>query len=469
MNFIQDLNKLRKVIGFFVFLMVINLSAQDITGSWKGVLKVQSIEIPVVFNVSKANDLYTSTMDSPSQGAMGLPTDKTIFENNVLKIEMSKLGIFYEGTFEVDSIKGVFTQGGLPFPLELVKGKYKQKKKLQEPAKPYPYISEEVFFENLKGGNIKLAGTLTIPKGIKNPPVAILITGSGAQNRDEEILGHKPFLVLSDHLTRKGIAVLRYDDRGVAKSEGEFSIATSYDFADDVEAAITYLKTRNDVVDINKIGLIGHSEGGMIAPIVASKNKDVSFIVLLAGPGITGKEILLTQSRKALELSGLTSEDIDINEKYSKKIYDACLDYKGENSKQEILNIFNEMKDNSSDRLKTQLTDEAIQQQIKTITSPWMLTFIKFDPIEYLSKVNCPVLAINGEKDSQVLPKINLNGIENGLKMANNKDVTILEIKELNHLFQTSKIGSFSEYASNKETFSPKALEIISDWINKRF
>jgi len=466
MSFFQ---KMKIIMGFLTFLMVVKLSAQDITGSWNGMLKVQSVEIPVVFNILKDANNYKSTMDSPSQGALGLTTDTTVFENRVLRVEMSRLGVVFEGTYKEKSIKGVFTQRGIPIPLELTKGKYQQKVKPQEPLKPYPYISEEVFFKNPKANNIKLAGTLTIPRGVNNPPVVILISGSGAQNRDEEILGHKPFLVLSDHLTKNGVAVLRYDDRGVENSEGDFSTATSYDFADDVEAAISYLKTRNDVVDINKIGLIGHSEGGMIAPIVASKNKNVSFIVLLAGPGITGKEILLTQSRKALELSGLNSEDIDVNMKYSSKIYDVCLDYNDENSKQQMQHLFNELKNNSSDILKAQLTDEIIQQQLKTLTSPWMLTFIKFDPKDYLSKVNCPVLAINGEKDTQVLPKINLKGIENGLNTANNKDVTIQEIKDLNHLFQTSETGSFSEYATNKETFSPIALELISDWINNRF
>jgi len=465
----EFLNKFRIVLSFFTFLLFFNLSAQEISGSWNGVLKVQSSKIPIVFHISKENDKYVSTMDSPSQGALGLATDKTEFNNGLLKIEMSKLGIVYQGALENNLIKGVFTQRGMPFSLELVKGNYKQKTKIQEPTKPYPYQSEEVSFKNKKAGNIKLAGTLTIPKEIKNPPVVILISGSGAQNRNEEILGHKPFLVLSDYLTKNGIAVLRYDDRGVAKSEGDFSIATTYDFADDVEAAIAYLKTRIDVIDIHKIGLIGHSEGGMIAPIVASKNKNVSFIVLLAGPGTTGKEILLTQTRKSQELNGVSEEKIDLNAKYSSKIYDVCLDYKGEKSKQEIISLLKVMKNISSSELKEQLTDEEIEKQVKVITSPWMLAFIKFDPIEYLSKVTCPVLAINGKKDVQVLPKINLEAIEKGLKIANNKDVTIKELEDLNHLFQTSKTGSFSEYAGNEETFSPRALEIISDWINKRF
>ena len=465
----RTIKKLRMGLSIAIFSTVFCLSAQEITGSWKGVLKVQTQEIPIVFHVSKVDDVYSTTMDSPAQGAMGLPTDKTIFEGNVLEIVMSSLGVVYKGDFDGTLIKGIFTQRGMAFSLDLEKGKHEQKMKRQEPKEPYPYVSEEVYFENSKAGNIKLAATLTLPEGIMNPPVAILITGSGPQNRNEEILGHKPFLVLSDHLTRKGIAVLRYDDRGVAKSEGNFKTATTYDFADDVEAAFNYLKTRNDVVDTNKIGLIGHSEGGMIAPIVASTNKDISFCVLMAGPGITGKEILLTQTRKASELGGTADEDISINEKYSNKIYDICMDYNGDVSKNEIITVFEDMRNSSSEAIKIQLTDEAIQQQIKALTSPWMLSFIQFDPQPYLSKVQCPVLAINGEKDSQVLSALNLEGIENGLQKAKNKDVTTLELKELNHLFQTSKTGSFSEYAGIEETISPIALNIISDWINKRF
>lgn len=460
---------LRISLSIAIFSTVFCLSAQEITGSWKGVLKVQTQEIPIVFHVSKVDSVYSTTMDSPAQGAMGLPTDKTIFEDNVLEIVMSSLGVVYKGDFDGTLIKGIFTQRGMAFSLDLEKGKHEQKMKPQEPKEPYPYVSEEVYFENSKAGNIKLAGTLTLPEGIMNPPVAILITGSGPQNRNEEILGHKPFLVLSDHLTKNGIAVLRYDDRGVAKSEGNYKKATTYDFADDVEAAFNYLKTRKDVIDTNKIGLIGHSEGGMIAPIAASTNKEIAFCVLMAGPGITGKEILLTQTRKASELGGTADEDIALNETYSNKIYDICMDYKGEDSKNEIMAVFEDMRNSSSEAVKSQLTDEAIQQQIKALTSPWMLSFIQFDPLPYLSKVQCPVLAINGEKDSQVLSTLNLEGIENGLQKAKNKDVTTMELKELNHLFQTSKTGSFSEYAGIEETISPIALNIISDWINNRF
>jgi len=452
----------------FLFITIFS-SAQEIVGSWKGVLKVQSQELPIVFNILGNDGILSSTMDSPSQGAMGIATDSISFVDNILRIDLTKFGINYVGTFDGESIIGTFTQGGIPISLDLTRGKYKAASKIQEPKEPYPYLSEEVVFINKKAENIKLSGTLTLPTNEENPPVAILITGSGPQNRNQELLGHKPFLVLSDHLTRKGIAVLRYDDRGTAQSEGQFENATTFDFASDVAAAVAYLKTRKDVIDITKIGFIGHSEGGLIAPIIASENKEIAFCVLLAAPGISGKEILMTQTRKAMELGGVSQEDIKINEKYSEKIYEICGNYKGEASKTEIIAIFGEMKNSSSEMLKSQLTDEVVTQQVNLITSPWMRTFIKIEPKDYLNKVNCPVLAINGEKDFQVVPEVNLEGIENGLKSANNTDVTVEEIINLNHLFQTSETGSFTEYATNEETFSPVALEIISDWINERF
>lgn len=457
--------------GFVVFLLlsITISSAQDIVGSWTGSLEVQSQEIPIVFNLSLKDGVYTTTMDSPSQGVNNIPTDKTTFEENELIIDMSKMGIVYTGKFDGTDIKGVFKQSGMELPLDLIRGKYEPKLKLQEPKKPYPYVSEEVFFENSKADNIKLAGTLTLPKDVKKPPVVILITGSGPQNRNEELMGHKPFLVLSDHLSRNGIAVLRFDDRGFAQSEGNHENATTFDFVSDAEAAVTYLKARKDDVDIKKIGLIGHSEGGLVAPIVASTNKEIAYCVLLAGPGVSGKDILMAQTRKAMELGGVSEEDIQINEDFSLKIYEICENYKGEESKNKIKSVFNEMKKTSSEMLKNQLTNDVVEQQIELITSPWMLTFIKIEPQDYLRKVNCPVLAINGEKDFQVLAKANLEGIAIGLSEAQNKDVTTQELKGLNHLFQTSETGSFSEYGTNEETFSPIALNIISDWINKRF
>ncbi|WP_420570654.1 alpha/beta hydrolase family protein [Kordia sp.] len=463
----QPLFKLIFKLAFF--LATIIASAQDISGTWKGSLSIPGMELPIAFNISEADGTYTTTLDSPNQNAFGIPIDKTTFQDNKLTITQSQMGIEYTATLVEGTFKGTFRQSGQELPLQLVKGE-KEKKKVrpQEPKKPFPYAAEDVTFENAKAGNIKLAGTLTVPKDVKNPPVVILISGSGPQNRDEELLGHKPFLVLADHLTRQGIAVLRFDDRGTAQSEGNFSEATSFDFATDVEAAMAYLQTRKDVVDANKIGLVGHSEGGLIAPIIAARNKNVAFCVLLAGPGVGGKEVLLTQGKKAAELEDYPAIDIENSQKASAKVFDIAANYKGDESKEEILAIFQELKTKmTNEKAKAEFTDQAMNQQVEMITSPWMRAFLGYDPQTSLRKVNCPVLAINGEKDFQVLPKLNLDAIEKGLK--HNKDVTIKEFKNLNHLFQTSKTGALSEYSEIEETFAPVALNFVSEWINARF
>ncbi|MCZ8215835.1 MAG: alpha/beta hydrolase, partial [Cyclobacteriaceae bacterium] len=285
-----------KIFPTLLLTLLVSLTtlAQGINGQWNGLLKVQGTQLRVVFNIKQTENGLSATLDSPDQGAKGIPTTASSFENGVLKIAIANLTVEYEGTLGSDNIiVGTFKQAGQTFPMNLSKEKVEKEKivRPQEPAKPYPYYSEDVTFEN-KSAGISLAGTLTLPKKEGIFPVVILISGSGPQNRDEELMGHKPFLVLSDHLTKNGIAVLRYDDRGTALSKGDFKTATSADFATDVEAAMAYLKTRKEI-NKKKIGLIGHSEGGLIAPMVASRSKDVSFIVLLAGPGIPGDSILL--------------------------------------------------------------------------------------------------------------------------------------------------------------------------------
>lgn len=448
------------------FLAAYVASAQGVTGTWKGTLKAPTTELPIVFHISEDSGAYSSKMDSPSQGATGIPMTKTTYENNELTIVFDQAQIEYKAKLVEGMLKGTFTQAGYEMTLNLTQGEA-PKAKPQEPKAPFPYAIEDVYFKNDKAEGIKFAGTLTMPKNVKNPPVAILVSGSGPQNRDEELLGHKPFLVLADHLSRQGIAVLRYDDRGTAESEGEFEGATSFDFADDAEAALTYLKTRTDV-DTKKIGFIGHSEGGLIAPIIAARNKDVAFCVLLAGPGVSGKEVLLTQGKKGAELNGTDAKDIEIAMPISAKIYDICANYKGDDSKKEIKALFEQMRDQmTSEKSKAELSDQAISAQVNMITSPWMRAFLGYDPQTSLKKVKCPVLAVNGEKDFQVISKLNLDAIEKGL--SHNKDVTIKEFKDLNHLFQTSETGAFAEYAQIEETFSPIALNFVSNWIKERF
>ncbi|WP_157805331.1 alpha/beta hydrolase family protein [Confluentibacter citreus] len=345
-----------------------------------------------------------------------------------------------------------------------------QSNRPQEPKEPFDYTSEDISFINYTADSIPLAGTLTLPKNIKNPPVAILISGSGAQNRNEELLGHKPFLVIADYLTKNGIAVLRYDDRGVGESKGDFKTATTFDFATDVEAAIHYLESRNDV-NTAKIGLIGHSEGGLISPMVASRNKDIAFIVLLAGPGVNGADILTTQARKAGELAGTPEGFLDENEKLASMIYDIIRTNTDEELiKTKITKALNDYKTNNPmSVLAPYITPVMIEQQLGILKSEWLCNFIRIEPKDYLEKTKCPVLALNGSKDFQVIPDINLEGIKNGLEKAGNKDVTIKELDGLNHLFQTAETGSMQEYSKIEETFSPMALEIIKNWILERF
>ena len=450
-------------------LTSISLTAHDITGQWNGALKIQGTQLRLVFNVTKTDNGVSSTMDSPDQGAKGIPTTTTSFKNSILKITIASAKIEYEGTLGQDNIVvGTFKQGGQSFPMNLSKEVIEKEKLVrpQEPIKPYPYYSEDITFENKKAG-INLAGTLTLPTKDGVFPVVILISGSGPQNRDEELLGHKPFLVLSDFLTKNGIAVLRYDDRGTALSKGDFKTATSADFATDVESAIFYLKTRKEI-NKKKIGLIGHSEGGLIAPMVASKSKDVAFIVLLAGTGIQGDQILLLQQKLIRKASGISDVDLQKNELTNRKVFDIV--NKSNSIEQLNIDLTNFIKQSlvenpNAEKPQGMSDEDFVKLKVKQIANPWMQYFIKYNPAPALEKVKCPVLAINGEKDLQVPPKENLEAIKKALTKGGNKKVTTNELPNLNHLFQECKTGSPDEYATIEQTFSPTALDEITKWI----
>ncbi len=462
------IRSLHKIIILLILALPLQ-SQSDITGSWHGLLKIQSLQLRLVFHIKSEDGSLKATMDSPDQGAKDITVDQISYEENQLKLSVKSAGISYEGVFGSDHIvKGTFIQGPYTFPLDLTKNIPEKEiiTKPQDPIKPYPYMSEDIFFENKKAG-ITLAGTLTIPFEDRQYPVVILISGSGPQNRDSELLGHRPFLVLSDYLTRNGIAVLRFDDRGTSSSKGNFQSATSADFASDVEAGIEYLKTRKE---INKasIGLIGHSEGGLIAPLVASNSKDVAFIVLLAGPGIPGDQILLLQQELIGRVTGVSESDMA----KSKKDNEACFSIikKAEDEskvKAELIQYITQMLENDPNpQLPAGMTKERfIATQVSQLTSSWMQFFLTYDPQPALSKVKCPILALNGEKDLQVPPKENLTAIKKGLKKAKNKYVTIKELPGLNHLFQESATGNPNEYALIQQTFSPLAMEEVLQWI----
>lgn len=458
---------------FISILILISgfVSAQDIAGDWNGALKVGGMQLRLVFHITKTDAGLTATMDSPDQGAKGIPMNKVTYENSVLTVEMTAAGIQYKGTLDKTGvITGTFNQGGQSFPMVLNRKAIEkvEVKRPQEPTKPYPYYSEDVTFQNSKA-NITLAGTLTLPSKEGKFPVAVLITGSGPQNRDEELMGHKPFLILSDYLTRNGIAVLRYDDRGTFASKGNFAKSTTFDFATDVESAVNYLKTRPEI-DQKHIGLIGHSEGGIIAPMVAVKSKDVSFIVLMAGTGVQGSELLIRQQEAIGKESGMKDEELKKNAEINREAYKIiCNTSDSAKLKNDLTALFKlKIKDIPSNQMPKGMTeDEFVKAQLVQLNSPWMLNFIRYNPSPMLEKVKCDVLAINGDKDLQVDSKINLPAIENALKKGGNNKFSVKELPGLNHLFQECKTGLPTEYAQIEQTMSPIALETMLKWIKR--
>lgn len=452
-------------------LTSITLTAQDIAGQWNGVLKVQGTQLRVVFNVTETDKGLSSTMDSPDQGATGIPVTNTTFENPKIKFEVANALIEYNGELKENEIVGTFKQGGQEFPMNLSREAIEKEivQRPQEPTKPYPYYSEDVTFQNAKA-NISLSGTLTLPQKDGIFPVVILITGSGPQNRDEEIMGHKPFLVISDYLTKNGIGVLRYDDRGVGQSEGDFGTATSADFATDVESAIAYLKTRKEINN-KQIGLIGHSEGGLIAPMVASRSKEVGFIILLAGTGIRGDKLLVLQQGLIARANGISETDIKKSIDNNSKLFEIIIESDDDQKlKMDLTDSINEIlkRDTVTEIPNGMTQEEFVALQVNQVSSPWMQYFIRHDPATTLEKVKCPVLAVNGAKDLQVPPKENLAAIKNALAKGGNKNVTTKEFPDLNHLFQECKTGSPNEYAEIEQTFSPTVLGEITEWIKQQ-
>lgn len=441
-------------------------AAQDITGDWHGYLK--EFQLGIVYHITKTETGFTSTMDSPDQGANGIPVTETLFENSVLTITATNIGATFKGLLVNGVIDGTFAQGGRKIPLKLTRDAQKKPSinRPQEPKEPYPYHSEEVSFRN-EDVDITLAGTLTLPEKEGKFPVVILITGSGPQDRNEELVGHKPFLVLADHLTRNGIAVLRYDDRGFGQSTGNFVSATSADFATDVVSAIAYLKTREEI-NISKIGLVGHSEGGLIAPMVASTSNDVNFIVLLAGPGLRGDRLILMQQELIARAAATPEEDIRLTKDLNTQVFKMILDSgELEALKSDLIVFMNKAFRSEAKSLVPEgmTVENFISSQVNVLATPWLVYFVKHDPVPFLEKVDCAVLAMNGAKDLQVPAKENLDLIAQALKRNRNKKGTFIELPGLNHLFQESETGSPSEYGTLEQTFAPLALESISKWI----
>lgn len=445
--------------------------SRAVAGHWQGVLTAgqQSLKLVIHLHMLGAGK-WMATMDSPDQSAFRIPSSNIVVNGDNVVCDWKSVQAKLDAKLDSDGQRLVGTwKQGIDIEVRL---KRVDNNRPQEPFPPHPYIEQDVIVRN-KDARIDLAGTLTIPKGDGPFPAVFLITGSGPQNRDQEILGHKIFKVIADHLTRQGYAVLRCDDRGVAASSGDFSESTIFDFASDAEAAVQYLKTRSDIAS-NRIGLLGHSEGGTVASIVAARSRDVAFVILLAAAGVNGEQTLYEQSRLILASNGANQKTIEMNEAVQQGIFKVAKEVDDPSEAQARFSALRE--EIEKKYKKTMNLDEAglaawrqsfDADALRSIT-PWFKTFLKLDPKQSLSQVVVPVLALNGERDTQVSAKQQLPAIEAALKAAGNKQVTTVTLPNLNHEFQTCTTGSPVEYGQITETIAPLALETISQWLKKR-
>lgn len=448
---------------------------KGLAGHWQGSLKPTPVmELRLVLEVTNTTaGGLGGVILSVDQGSSRIPLTALTEKDGAVRFEAASVGGTFEGRLSDDGseIAGEWRQGGGRLPLVWKRlAKAPALGRPQEPQKPYPYEEEDVVFENA-AANVKLAGTLTWPHSAGPHPAVVLLTGSGPQDRDEAILGHRPFLVLADHLTRQGIAVLRYDDRGVGQSTGNFGTAAHPDFVEDALAAVTWLKTRKEI-DPRRIGLVGHSEGGIVAPLAAvQRPNDIAFLVLLAGVGVPVEELLTRQGRDIMQVMGVDEETMAKSSAVQREIFRLL---QGEADplarEKKLRELFQRQLAELSEEQRTALgySDATLESQLQTVLSPWFRQLLAYDPRPALRQVKCPVLAINGEKDLQVAAPENLAAIREALAAGGNTQAKTLELPGLNHLFQTCTTGAVAEYGRIEETFNPAALKLVADWIRQQ-
>jgi uncharacterized protein len=439
-----------------------NLNNSLIFNKWSGQLDVGNNHIlTLVFKFWIENDTVKASMDSPNQGAMGIKADSVRIKDKSVFLSINKLKIIFTGSFnETDSsINGTFSQGN--FNKEMTLKAFKLNRP-QEPKKPYPYKEIAVKINN---ADVTLAGTITMPEGTGPFPAVVLISGSGPEDRNEELFNHKPFLIIADYLTRNGFAVLRSDDRGTAQSTGNYKTATMNDFASDAYTAFSFLKSFPGV-NPAKVGLIGHSEGGMIVPLLASQHPEIAFIVMMAGPGVRGDQLLLLQAELIYRQSKVPEDAILFDKETKQKAFAVIIAEKDTAKiRAKIRKIYLNADEEKMQKLG--INKSQIELIVKQFTSNELMSIIRYDPCPELKKVKCPVLAINGDKDLQVPSKQNLKAIQTCLTEGGNTNVTIKELYYLNHMFQSATTGAISEYYEIEETVSPIALETMGDWLKE--
>lgn len=438
---------------FSVFASVA-ICVSAFTGSWRGDLNLGNAVLPLVFNFSEVDDQTLCTFDSPKQGAFGLRAEVEFCSSDSVSVLLKNIGAKLTGRYENDVIKGIFEQRGFQFPITLNRELPLLERRPQTPVAPFPYESVDTVFIASDGKNI--AGTLILPdqRNGGDVPMVVMVTGSGAQNRDEEIFGHKPFAVIADYLGRHGIASFRYDDRGVGKSEGDFSSSTTYTFKDDAEGALKFVKS---LKSIGKVGMIGHSEGGTIAFLLAADDK-MDFMISLAGMAVSGKETILAQNLHLMQKMGMDKEMIKPSMKLIESVFDKMISQIDSNmvSPIDVDAIAKGIEGNISPFVMQSLKQNVAKR------SKWFDTFISIDPSKNIGNITMPVLALNGSKDTQVDAAKNLEVIREKIGNAE-----IHELEGLNHMFQHAETGEVDEYEQIRETIYPEVLNMIVDFILK--
>jgi uncharacterized protein len=447
---------------------------KGLVGFWQGSLKATlHIELRLVLEVTHSTSgTPVGVIISLDQADTSpIPITTLSEKDGAVNLEIASVGGVFDGKLNVDGseIEGAWKQGANTTPLVFKRlAKAPNFSRPQEPKPPFPYDVEEVVFANPSAG-IKLAGTFTKPRGSGPHPAVVLISGSGPQDRNEAIMGHRPFLVLADHLTRHGIAVLRYDDRGIGGSTGDFAMATHNDFVTDALAGVNWLKSRKDI-DPARLGLVGHSEGGIVAPLAAVKQPgDVAFIVLLAGVGMSMDELLVRQGQDLARVMGANAEMLAKNARSQRQIFGLLKEQlERPELEKRLREVIKEQLAGLTEEQRQALgyTDSPLED-FKTLLTPGFQQLLAYDPRPTLRQVKCPVLAINGGKDLQVAAKDNLSAIREAVVEGGNTRVTTREFPGLNHLFQTCTTGAIAEYSQIEETFNPAALTAVSDWIRE--
>jgi hypothetical protein len=437
--------------------MLIAIAAAATVGTYQGEIKAGPFALHLILTVAASGE---GKLRVPEQGNVELPIEKITTEGSHVTFQIPRIGASFQGELKGDTIAGTWSQGGRSMPLAFKRTETPLAlRRPQEPQPPYPYVEEAVRYRGPAG---MLAGTFTHPKEGGPFPAALLITGSGQQNRDEEIFGHKPFKLIADTLTRRGVAVLRVDDRGVGGSEGDPRNATSADFADDARAGVAFLRTRADV-DPDRVGLIGHSEGGAIAPMLCANDPRLAFLVLLAGPGVDGGELIVRQAQELMQRSGMPAAQVEGNMQAQRQVIQLVRTVKDPQALTAQVKALLQPLASAEGQGHAQLTPAEVERQAEAAATPWFRFFVNYDPAPTLARVKAPTLALGGSLDLQVPPAQNLPAIAAALRQ--NPDATTRELPGLNHLFQTARTGMPGEYAAIEETMAPAALQAIADWV----